>query len=125
MPHLTSASARSFHVHGVDFHSYVSSAAGAAQLGAWRAEFAPGTPGQAHRMTHEEVLYLLQGSLEVEVDAAQFTARAGDVVLVPAGALFRVGNSSDDLASAWVTTSLGMAATMEADGQRLTPPWAQ
>lgn len=125
MPHLTSSHTRTFHAHGVDFHSYVSSASGAAQLGAWRAEFAAHTPGQAHRMTHEEVLYLLDGSLEVEVDAERFVAVAGDAVLVPAGASFRVTNSADAPAAAWVTTPLGMAATMELDGQRLRPPWAQ
>jgi len=125
MPHLTSSSARSFHVHGVDFRSYVTTAAGAAQLGAWRAEFPPRTIGHAHRMTCEEVLYLLKGHLEVEVDAEQFTAHAGDAVLVPAQALFRVSNSTDEPAAAWVTTSLGMTAIMDSDGQRLAPPWAQ
>jgi quercetin dioxygenase-like cupin family protein len=125
MPHLTSSSVRTFNVHGVDFHSYVTSAAGAAQLGAWRAEFPPDTTGLAHRMTHEEILYLLKGNLEVEVDDEKFTAQAGDAVLVPAEALFRLSNGTDEPAAAWVTTSLGMTATMDSDGQRLAPPWAQ
>lgn len=125
MPHLTRSSARTFHVHEVAFHSYASSATGAAQLGAWRAEFAPRTPGRAHRMTDEEVLYVLEGSLEIEVDMEHFSANAGDAILVPAGARLRVSNSAEEPAAAWVTTSLGMAATMESDGQRLTPPWAQ
>jgi quercetin dioxygenase-like cupin family protein len=125
MPHVTSSSAGSFRLHGVEFHSYVNSSAGAAQLAAWRSEFAPNTTGQAHRMTHEEVLYLLAGRLEVEVDDERFTAETGDAVLVPPGALFRVSNSAAEPATAWVTTSVGMAATMEAEGQRVTPPWAQ
>jgi len=125
MTHLTRSSVRTFHIHGVDFHSYANGAAGATQLGAWRAEFAPRTPGQAHRMTHEEVLYLLDGNLDIEIDDEHFTAEAGDAVLVPARARFRVSNNTDEPAAAWVTTPLGMAATMESNGERMTPPWAQ
>lgn len=125
MPHLARSSVRTFNVHGVDFHSYASSATGATQLGAWRAEFAPRTPGQAHRMTHEEVLYLLDGKLDIEIDDEHFTAEAGDAVLVPARARLRVSNNTDELAAAWVTTSLGMAATMDSNGEQITPPWAQ
>lgn len=123
MPHLTST--RTFAMHGVQFHSYASSAFGSARLAAWRAEFAPRTPGQPHRMSHEEVLHVLSGTLQVEVEHDRFTARAGDGVLVPANALFRVSNDADDPAEVWVTTELGMTATMEADGTAVQPPWAQ
>ena len=125
MPHLIRSTLRTFHVHGVGFYSYASSATGATQLGAWRAEFSPRTPGQAHRMTHEEVLYLLDGILDIELDDEHFTAEAGDAVLVPARALFRVSNNTDQPAAAWVTTPLGMAAVMESNGEQITPPWAQ
>jgi len=124
MPHLTTTSARTFHLHGVTFTSFSASASGAAQLGAWRADFAPRTAGQPHRMSCEEVLLVLSGSLDIEIDDERFTAQTGDAVLVPVGARFRAGNSGADPARAWVTTRLGMRATMDDSGETLTPPWA-
>lgn len=125
MPHLTAGSAREFELHGVTFRSFAATATGATELGAWRAEFGPRAPGVPHRMSREEVLLVIDGELDVEIDAERFVATAGDAVLVPAGALFRIGNAADLPARAWVTTTLGMAATIEQSGERLTPPWAQ
>lgn len=125
MPHMSTLSAQTFEVHGVTFRSYASSAAGAAQLGAWCAEFGPRTIGVPHRMSHEEVLYVLEGRLDVEIDGEQFIATAGDCVLVPAGARFRIDNDTDAAARAWATTTLGMTATIEPTGDHMAPPWAQ
>lgn len=125
MPHLTARAAPSFAIHGVDFTSYASSASRAQELAAWRADFAAHTPGQPHRMDREEVMLVLAGQLDVEVGEEHFLAVVGEAVLIPAGALFRVSNLTDEPASAWVTTSLGMSAQMEATGERLSPPWAQ
>ena len=125
MPHLTSTAARTFHLHGVTFTSFSASASGAAQLGAWRADFGPRTSGQPHRMSCEEVLFVLTGSLDIEIDEDRFTAEPGDAVLVPAGARFRASNDGADPATAWVTTQLGMRATMDGSGETLIPPWAE
>jgi mannose-6-phosphate isomerase-like protein (cupin superfamily) len=125
MPHLTQSTVRTFTMHGVAFTSYASTDAGAAQLGAWRADFAPETPGQAHRMSHEEVLYVISGVLDVEIDDERFLAEPGSAVLVPAKARFRISNTTTQPARAWVVTPLGMTATMEATGEQMTPPWAQ
>lgn len=121
---VTTNPSRTFEMHGVAFHSFVSSSTGARELAAWRADFDPHTPGTAHTMNHEEVLHVLTGQLEVEVDDSHFTATSGDAVLVPAGAHFRVSNETYSSASAWVVTTLGMRATMP-DGEAITPPWAQ
>jgi quercetin dioxygenase-like cupin family protein len=125
VPHLTDQTSRTFRIHGVTFHSYASGASGANEMGGWRADFAPHTPGQPHRMSHEELLYILDGSLEVEVDDEHFVADSGDAVVVPAGARFRVSNTGAEPAQAWVTTRLGMTAEMEVDCRHLAPPWAQ
>lgn len=124
MPHLTTTSAREFSMHGVTFSSYAASATGARTLAAWRADFAPHTPGQPHTMTEEEVLHVLDGRLEVELDDERFTAVAGDTVLVPEATMFRITNDTSDPASAWVTSLIGMRATMR-DGEAVEPPWAQ
>ncbi|MFT4199878.1 cupin domain-containing protein [Gordonia sp. (in: high G+C Gram-positive bacteria)] len=124
MTHLTTANARSFDLHGVTFHSFAASHSGATRMAAWRADFPPHTPGTAHSMTDEEVLHVLDGRLDVEVDDERFTVEPGDAVLVPTGARFRVSNNSDQPARAWVATPLGMNAVM-GDGQHVAPPWAQ
>ncbi|SFC16807.1 Cupin domain-containing protein [Nocardioides terrae] len=124
MTHLKSSEARTFHMHGVSFHSYAASASGASRLAGWRVEFEPHVPGQAHTMTEEEVLYVLSGELDVEVGADRFTARAGDAILVPAGAGFRVSNTTDRPSQAWATSLIGMRAVMLPGEQEIAPPWA-
>ncbi|QRY63225.1 cupin domain-containing protein [Gordonia sp. PDNC005] len=125
MAHLTTTNARRFDVHGVEFTSFVSSSSGSTSLAAWRADFRPRTPGHTHTMTREEVLYVVDGVLDLEINDESFAAVQGDAVLVPAGAIFRVSNNSEKAASAWVTTTLGMTATMLDSGAVLAPPWAQ
>lgn len=125
MVHLSGPVVRSHHLHGVRFDSYASSATGAARLAGWRTSFPPSTPGQAHTMSEEEVLYVLSGRLDIEIGDERFTAEAGDAALVRAGALFRVSNLGEVEASAWVTSVIGMSVTMHAGGQAIAPPWAQ
>lgn len=125
MPLLAQAAAVAFDLHGVRFHSFAASASGATNLAAWRADFPPHSPGTAHTMTEEEVLHVLSGSLDVELDDDRFTARTGDAVLIPAGTLFRISNTADEPASAWVATALGMRAEIADGGPELAPPWAQ
>ncbi|MFT4088414.1 MAG: cupin domain-containing protein [Gordonia sp. (in: high G+C Gram-positive bacteria)] len=125
MPLLTAASATTYELHGVRFHSFAASPSGATSLAAWRADFPPHSVGAAHSLTAEEVLHVLSGSLEVQIDDDEFTARAGDAVLVPAGSRFRVSNADDVPASAWVATTLGMKAEIAEGGLQIAPPWAQ
>ncbi len=125
MPYLRRRTARSYHLHGVTFRSVVSGATGATQQAAWRADFAPDTPGQPHRMSHEEVLHVLEGELDVRLGDEQFVAGAGDTVLVPREQLFQVGNNSSGPASAWVTTGVGMTARLGDGQESMAPPWAQ
>ena len=125
MVHLVGEQARVFRMHGVTFTLFASSASGARSLAAWRADFEPDTPGRAHTMTQEEVLYVTGGALDVEIDGESCTAETGDAVLVPSGAVLRVTNATAEPASAWVTTLVGMTATMRGGGEQIAPPWAQ
>ena len=67
---------------------------------------------------------MLTGELTATIDGAGTTARAGEVVFVPAGGLFALDNASDAPATAWVTTSTGLEATL-ADGSSISPSWAR
>ena len=119
------ATAEKFAVHGVEFHSYARTLTGARQLGAWQAEFPPQTPGVPHHMSVEEVLRVLSGRLHVEIGDEVADVAAGGVVVVPAGSRFRVSNETDDVASAWIVTPLGMEFRLEGSDAAISPPWAQ
>lgn len=124
MPIVRASDAVPHRLHGATFHSYAAPARGSRELCAWRLEVGPGTEGVAHRVSHEEVLLVLSGALTVALDGVTAQTSAGDVIVVPAGARFQVGNVSAEPAHAWVTTSVGLTATMP-DGASLSPPWVR
>jgi mannose-6-phosphate isomerase-like protein (cupin superfamily) len=109
-------------LHGSVFHSYVSPSAGSTELCAWRLEIAGGTAGLRHRVDREEVFVLLAGRVQVFLDGVVEEMAAGDVLRVPVGAEFGIDNLSDAPAEAWVTTSVGLKATLP-DGSMISPPW--
>ena len=68
---------------------------------------------------------MLSGRLTVTLDdAAPGVLTVGEAVLVPAGSSFRVDNDSAEPATAWVTTRVGLRATL-ADGSTISPPWVR
>jgi len=111
-------------LHGATFNSFVAPSSGSSELCAWRLEVAPGTPGVPHRVSREEVLLILGGELTATIDGVGTAVRSGDVVLVPAGASFALDNTSGAPATAWVTTTVGLEATL-ADGSSISPPWVR
>jgi quercetin dioxygenase-like cupin family protein len=112
-------------LHGARFSSFAAPARGSRELCAWRLDVAPGSVGTGHTVSREEVLLMLTGTLHVTVgDAAAEASGPGDVIVVPPGGSLRVDNPGDEPASAWVTTSVGLQATL-ADGSTLSPPWVR
>lgn len=109
-------------MHGTSFTSYARPTSGSTELCGWRVEIPGHTEGVAHRVSREEVLYLLSGTVRVGLNDDWQDATAGDAIVVPAGTLFRVDNPVDEPMVAWVTTTPGFGAIM-ADGSWLTPPW--
>ena len=58
-----------------------------------RVDFAPGASFPAHRHPGEEIIYVLEGTLEYEVEGRPpVTLGAGDVLFVPAGAFHSARN---------------------------------
>ena len=58
-----------------------------------RVDFAPGASFPAHRHPGEEIIYVLEGTLEYEVAGQPpVTLEAGDVLFVPAGAFHSARN---------------------------------
>jgi quercetin dioxygenase-like cupin family protein len=58
-----------------------------------RVDFAPGAVAPKHSHPGEEIIYVLEGSLEYEVEGNQpVTLRAGDVLFIPAGTIHAAKN---------------------------------
>lgn len=124
MPVIRTRDAVEHRLHGSTFHSFAAPATGSRELCAWRLEVAAGTEGVAHRVTREEIFLLLGGELTVTLDGVTSQVGPGEVVLIPAGAELKADNTSTGTATAWVTTSVGLEATLP-DGSRISPPWVR
>lgn len=111
-------------MHGARFCSYASPSTGTRELCAWRAEVAPGTSGARHTVSHEEIFLALTGAPTITLDGNSRSLSPGDVVIVPAGTTLSLDNPSTTAAHLWVTTSVGLTATID-NGTTITPPWAQ
>jgi quercetin dioxygenase-like cupin family protein len=111
-------------MHGTSFTAYASPERGSRELCAWHIEIPGHTTGIPHRVSREEVLYVLSGTIQASVDGRAELAAAGDVILVPAGAEFGVNNLTDAHATAWVTTTVGFRGVLP-DGSWIAPPWTQ
>jgi quercetin dioxygenase-like cupin family protein len=58
-----------------------------------RVDFAPGAAFGKHRHPGEEVIYVLEGSLEYEIEGKPpMTLKAGDVLFIPAGTIHAAKN---------------------------------
>jgi quercetin dioxygenase-like cupin family protein len=122
MPVLHAQDAVQHQVHGATFLSYVRPSSGSTELCAWRLDVPDGTTGVPHRVSREEVLLVLSGVVTATIDGVTAAVPEGGVVHVPAGATFGLDNHSGTPATAWVTTSIGLRATL-ADGSTISPPW--
>src|SRR5512132_4307479 len=56
----------------------------------------PGSGPPPHTHVHSELLYVLNGELEVEVDGARQTVNAGELAAVPGGAAHTYRNTSSE-----------------------------
>jgi quercetin dioxygenase-like cupin family protein len=69
-----------------------------------RVDFAPSASFPAHRHPGEEIIYVLTGTLEYEVEGQPpFTLEAGEVLFVPAGTFHSARNVGDTQASELAT----------------------
>jgi quercetin dioxygenase-like cupin family protein len=57
-----------------------------------RVDFDPGYVAPRHTHPGEEIIYVLEGTLEYQIDGKPVTVKPGDVVFVPAGTIHSVKN---------------------------------
>jgi quercetin dioxygenase-like cupin family protein len=122
MPIFRPTDAVTYEIHGSRFRSFVAPSRGSEQLCSWELTVPAGNKGVAHRPNREEVLLIQSGQLRVTLDGTASDLQAGDVVLVPANTELQIDGGAET-ATAWVTTTPGLAAAT-ADGNVITPPWA-
>src|SRR5438132_10109566 len=57
-----------------------------------RVDFDPGYVAPRHTHPGEEIIYVLEGTLEYQIDGKPVTVKPGDVLFVPAGTVHSVKN---------------------------------
>jgi len=68
-----------------------------------RVDFAPGASFPRHTHPGEEIIYVLEGTLEYEVAGKPVTLKAGDVLFVPYGTVHAARNVGDGPAAELAT----------------------
>jgi quercetin dioxygenase-like cupin family protein len=69
-----------------------------------RVDFAPGTAFGKHTHPGEEIIYVLEGSLEYQIEGKPpVTLKAGDVLFIPAGTIHAAKNVGSNTASELAT----------------------
>ena len=68
-----------------------------------RVDLAPEAPAIKHTHPGEEIIYILEGSLEYEIDGSAAVYKAGEALTVPAGAVHAVRNVGADNAAELAT----------------------
>jgi quercetin dioxygenase-like cupin family protein len=68
-----------------------------------RVDLDPGAAFPRHKHPGEEIIYVLAGTMEYEVDGKTSTLKAGDVLFIPAGTVHAAKNVGTGLASELAT----------------------
>ncbi|MEO5858535.1 MAG: cupin domain-containing protein, partial [Pyrinomonadaceae bacterium] len=68
-----------------------------------RVDLAPGAAFPKHSHPGEEVIYVIDGTFEYEIDGKIAKAKAGEVLFVPAGAIHSAKNVGTDNAAELAT----------------------
>jgi quercetin dioxygenase-like cupin family protein len=83
-----------------------------------RVELAPGVAFGRHRHPGEEIVYVLEGALEYEVEGRPpVTLRAGDVLFIPAGTIHSAKNVGGGNAAELATYIVEKGKPLVAPGQ--------
>jgi mannose-6-phosphate isomerase-like protein (cupin superfamily) len=116
-------SARTFQLPDVEFAALASPSSGSRENSAWIVSVQPGSKGQPHSLSREEIFIALEGSASVRSGGQEFELHAGGSMIVPADTEFALSNPSGTVFRAVAILPAGAQAIM-GDGTRFTPPWA-
>lgn len=119
---IRSSTAPVFELPGLRVTGLAAPSRGAAATCAWRIAVAPGAPGAAHTLTHEEIFLALTGSAVATVAGVRHDLGAGDALIVPAGTEFSLANPGTAPFEAVAIIPVGGKAAMPG-GEPFSPPW--
>ncbi|HEY3501928.1 MAG TPA: cupin domain-containing protein [Actinocatenispora sp.] len=123
MPVLTFADSPTIDAHGLTARPMAVPSRGSTELALWYLTLPAGNDGPTHSVSHEEIFVVQTGRLAGHLDGQPVTLGPGDVLAVPPGVPFGVGNPGTTPATVLVCTSAGVTATL--DGQTIHPVWSR
>ncbi|WP_171113722.1 MULTISPECIES: cupin domain-containing protein [Streptomyces] len=97
---------------------------GSAEVSTWRVELPADSSTPVHIIDREQVWMPLSGAFEVEVEGRIEQAKAGQAVIVPAGAVRRL-KAVGGPAEALVAMAVGGKAMMPGSDDKIPLPWAE
>jgi quercetin dioxygenase-like cupin family protein len=96
---------------------------GSEQISTWRVQMAPGVDSPVHRIDRDQVWMPLAGVFSFTVDGTESTVRAGQAIVVPAGAT-RQFRTAGGPADALVAMPAGGRAALPGSDVTQPVPWA-
>jgi quercetin dioxygenase-like cupin family protein len=124
MPIIRAENAPLFNIPGLAVVGLAAPSRGSRETSVWRLSLPPGTPGVAHSVDREEIFVALAGSAVASLQDEHIEIHAGDTLIVPAGEVFSLGNSSSETFDAIAVAPVGVRAQMPT-GESLVPPWTE
>jgi quercetin dioxygenase-like cupin family protein len=97
---------------------------GSTEVATWRVEIGAGTSTPEHIVDREQVWNLLSGEFEAVVDGESATVRAGEAVILPAGAVRRL-TAVGGPAQALCAMPVGGRALLPGGTEKRPLPWAE
>ena len=122
MPVISRATEPTHQLPGTSFTSLAVPSTGTTETSLWRVLIEPNTPATPHRLTREEIFFVLEGRARVTIAGTTDTAAAGDTIVVPAEQLFEIANIGDGPLEALCCMPAGGMARI-GDGEPFVPPW--
>ncbi|CAL9489741.1 cupin [Streptomyces sp. DH-12] len=97
---------------------------GSAEVSTWRVELGADAVTPVHIIDREQVWMPLSGEFEVEVEGKTEQAKAGQAVIIPAGAVRQL-KAVGGPAEALVAMAVGGKAMMPGSEDKIPLPWAE
>lgn len=94
-------------------------------LEVWMQTVAPGAGTPVHAHDCEEVVVVLRGSGELELDGRVETFGPGSTVIVPRSAVHRITNTGPEELLVVAALAAAPVTVTTADGERMHLPWDQ
>jgi quercetin dioxygenase-like cupin family protein len=104
-------------------YTYASQDVAASELAVWRVEMKPGSSGPVHVVDTEQVLVILTGELEVEIEGQTHVLGPDESVVLRAGDERQVRNTSNGDAVAMAAARAGARVTAPGK-ENVAIPWA-